>query len=184
MHDLFPTAIFGTTIFRTRFSTTVILKVLFTTAIFRTATLNPIFCNGYYFKRLVLKRLVFPTASIQTASFLTSIYMRMPGHWRPHQTILPSLAEMSSLFRLDSSSSSSDDDDELILSALHVAQMQYEGTSAPRWGGSVVGRQYIYRDRMSGAWRLFNDYFSDNPVYGTTFFRRRFVITASNLILI
>ena len=59
-----------------------------------------------------------------------------------------------------------------------------EGTSAPRRGGSVVGRQYIYRDRMSGAWRLFNDYFSDNPVYGPTFFRRRFVISASNLILI
>ena len=108
----------------------------------------------------------------------------MPGHSRPHQTILPSLAEMSSLFRLDSSSSSSDDDDELILSALHIAHTQYEGTSAPRRGGSVVGRQYIYRDRMSGAWRLFNDYFSDNPVYGPTFFRRRFVITASNLILI
>jgi len=52
---------------------------------------------------------------------------------------------MSSLFRLDSSSSS-DDDDELILSALHVAQMQYEGTSAPRRGDFVVGHQYIYHD--------------------------------------
>ena len=82
--------------------------------------------------------------------------------WLPHQTILPCLAEMSSLFRLDSSSSS-DDDDELILSALHIAHTQYEGTSAPRRGGSVVGRQYIYRDRLSGACRLFNDYFSDNP---------------------
>ena len=61
--------------------------------------------------------------------------------WLPHQTILPCLAEMSSLFRLDSSSSSSDDDDELILSALHIAHTQYEGTSAPRRGGSVVGRQ-------------------------------------------
>ena len=48
---------------------------------------------------------------------------------------------MSSLFRLDSSSSSSDDDDELILSALHIAHTQYAGTSAPRRGGSVVGRQ-------------------------------------------
>ena len=91
---------------------------------------------------------------------------------------------MSSLFCLDSSSSSSDDDDELILSALHIAHTQYEGTSAPRRGGSVVGRQYIYRDRMSGAWRLFNDYFSDNPVYGPTFFRHRFAISVSNLILI
>ena len=81
---------------------------------------------------------------------------------------------MSSLSRLDSSSSSSDDDDELILSALHIAHTQYKARNVPRWGGSVVGREYIHRDRVGGAWRLYNDYFSENPTYGPTFFRRRF----------
>ena len=73
---------------------------------------------------------------------------------------------MSSLSRLDSSSSSSDDDDELILSALHIAHTQYKARNVPRWGGSVVGREYIHRDRVGGAWRLYNDYFSENPTYG------------------
>ena len=35
---------------------------------------------------------------------------------------------------------------------------------------SVVGCQYIYRGRLSGAWRLYNDYFSNKPVDGPTFF--------------
>ncbi|CAN6271052.1 unnamed protein product, partial [Urochloa humidicola] len=68
--------------------------------------------------------------------------------------------KMSRLFLLDSSSSSDDDDDELILTALHQAHTQFEAMNVPRWGGSVLGRQYIHRDRESGHWRLFNNYFS------------------------
>jgi len=83
---------------------------------------------------------------------------------------------MSRLSRLDSSSSSDDGDDDLedTLTALHQAHTQYQALHAPRCGGSVPGRQYIHRDRESGHWRLYNDYFSKNPTYGPPFFRRRF----------
>jgi hypothetical protein len=60
---------------------------------------------------------------------------------------------------------------------LTIAHTQYEGINGPRWSGSVVGCQYIYCDRLSGTRRLFNNYFSKN-LY------RRFVISASNLVLI
>ena len=83
---------------------------------------------------------------------------------------------MSRLSRLDSSSSSDDGDDALeeTLTVLHQAHTQYHALHAPRWGGSVPGRQYIHRDRESGHWRLYNDYFFENPTYGPPFFRRRF----------
>ncbi|XP_062188941.1 uncharacterized protein LOC133892271 [Phragmites australis] len=47
--------------------------------------------------------------------------------------------------------------------------------NAARPGGSVPGRQYINRNREAGHWRLYEDYFSDDPTYGPTFFHRRFV---------
>ncbi|XP_050236726.1 uncharacterized protein LOC126686632 [Mercurialis annua] len=34
--------------------------------------------------------------------------------------------------------------------------------------------KYIYRDRVSGNDRLYNDYFAENPVYPSNVFRRRF----------
>jgi hypothetical protein len=82
---------------------------------------------------------------------------------------------MSHHFLVDSSSSSEDDDDELILATLHQAHTQYALLNAARPGGSVPGRQYINRNREAGHWRLYEDYFSDAPTYGPTFFRRRFV---------
>ena len=82
---------------------------------------------------------------------------------------------MSHRFLVDSSSSSEDDDDELILATLHQAHTQYALLNAARPGGSVPGRQYINRNREAGHWRLYEDYFSDAPTYGPTFFRRRFV---------
>ena len=36
---------------------------------------------------------------------------------------------------------------------------------------SVIGRKYIYRDRISGNEQLFRDYFSINLVYPPTLFR-------------
>ena len=41
-------------------------------------------------------------------------------------------------------------------------------------GGSTVGRRYIDRDHIQGHRRLYNDYFSLNPVYTDKQFRRRF----------
>ena len=91
--------------------------------------------------------------------------------------------KMSRLSRLDSSSSSDDGDDALeeTLTALHQAHTQYHALHAPRWGGSVPRQQYIHRDRESRHWRLYNDYFSKNPTYGPSFFRRRF---ANSLLII
>jgi hypothetical protein len=72
------------------------------------------------------------------------------------------------------------EDDELIdayyRKLLHYAvEIQDEmNDNQPRWGGSVVGRKFIKRDRVQGHARLFNDYFSETPVYGDRQFRRRF----------
>ncbi|PKU75260.1 hypothetical protein MA16_Dca024834 [Dendrobium catenatum] len=41
-------------------------------------------------------------------------------------------------------------------------------------GGSVTGRAYINRDREAVDRRLYQDYFSSNPVYNETMFRRRY----------
>jgi hypothetical protein len=81
---------------------------------------------------------------------------------------------MNRLSRLDSSSSSDDDDDEheLILGALQQVHTKYLAMHTPKWGGSVLGRQYIHRDREAGHWRLHNDYFSEAPLYDASFFRR------------
>ncbi|XP_021756217.1 uncharacterized protein LOC110721390 [Chenopodium quinoa] len=49
-----------------------------------------------------------------------------------------------------------------------MPQTQSQPTSKTRRGGTNR------RDREMGHARLFNDYFSDNPVYNTTQFRRRF----------
>ena len=85
---------------------------------------------------------------------------------------------MSRLSRLDSSSSSDDnfydDEPELTLTILHQAHNQYEAMNAPQWGGSIPRRQYIHRDREAGNWRLYNDYFLENPTYDAAIFRRRF----------
>jgi len=89
-------------------------------------------------------------------------------------SVVPSPPEMSRLSCLDSSSSSDDDEPELILSALHQAHTQYLALNNPRWGGSIPGRNYIHRERESGHFRLYNDYFSEHPTYGESIFRRRF----------
>ena len=61
------------------------------------------------------------------------------------------------------SSSSSDDDDELYTAACHR--------------GFVEGHHVLNRDRQSGHIRLYEDYFSDNPTYGPSYFRRRLIFS-------
>ena len=40
--------------------------------------------------------------------------------------------------------------------------------------GSIAGHAVIYRDRENAHRNLYNDYFSNNPVYGEREFHRRF----------
>ncbi|RWR96832.1 transposon protein, putative, Pong sub-class [Cinnamomum micranthum f. kanehirae] len=40
--------------------------------------------------------------------------------------------------------------------------------------GSIQGHAVIHRGRISGHHRLYNDYFSENPIYTPSQFRRRF----------
>jgi len=143
--------------------------------------------NGYIFEPSLFQRLQIKRSPFQRLYFkcsisngyMFSIYIYV---WQFHflnqfrHCVASSPLKMSRLSRLDSSFSSDDGDDDLedTLTALHQAHTQYQALHAPRCGGSVPGRQYIHQDRESGHWRLYNDYFSENPTYGPPFFRRRF----------
>ena len=72
-------------------------------------------------------------------------------------------------------SSSSDDDDEFILAAAHIVHSHSQIVNAKKHGGSIKGHKVVHRNREAGDLRLFNDYFSDDPIYGPTYFRRRFL---------
>jgi hypothetical protein len=60
-------------------------------------------------------------------------------------------------------------DDEHLLHMLHSSMVEDEDEETHVHRGSVVGRRVINRDRGSGYVRLMQDYFSDNPVYMTTY---------------
>ena len=75
---------------------------------------------------------------------------------------------------MDSSSSSSDDDDELYIAAAHV--VSHIANSACHHG-SVEGHHVLNRDRQSGHCILYEDYFSDNPTYGSSYFRCRLIFS-------
>ena len=44
----------------------------------------------------------------------------------------------------------------------------------PKHGGSVMGREKIWRDRIDAHNRLMKNYFMENPTYPESYFRRRF----------
>ena len=69
----------------------------------------------------------------------------------------------------DSSSSEEDEYGAAVVVAEQFAEQELTG----RRGGSVYGRQTVYRGRLEGHARLYADYFVDNPVYGEETFRRR-----------
>jgi hypothetical protein len=54
---------------------------------------------------------------------------------------------------------------------LHAAQTQHEHINTPCWGGSVLGREYVHRNREAVHRMLYSDYFLENLMYGPTFFR-------------
>jgi hypothetical protein len=67
------------------------------------------------------------------------------------------------------------DDDVEILSilAMEDERLKKERASTSH-RGSIVGRKVIKRNYLQGEERLFHDYFSDNPVFPSYIFRRRF----------
>ncbi|XP_024311973.1 uncharacterized protein LOC112269446 [Brachypodium distachyon] len=67
-----------------------------------------------------------------------------------------------------------DDGHELMVATAAIVLDANMRFNARRRGGSVPGRQVINRDRVAGHGRLFEDYFAQHPVYGSSYFRRRF----------
>ena len=95
---------------------------------------------------------------------------------------------------LSSSSSSSDDDfitslDEeeeaitraIINNNILITELirQHSSQVDMRAGGSVPGRAFINRDRVSADRRLYNDYFSETLMYDEAMFRRRYRMSRS-----
>ena len=75
---------------------------------------------------------------------------------------------MSSLY--DSSEEEFDmeeEEDLAMILAMHINKKL-------KHGGSVMGRQKIWRDRIDAHNRLMRHYFVENPTYPESYFRRRF----------
>ena len=99
-----------------------------------------------------------------------------------------------------SSSSSSDDDNDMMINALHqkakilchsittnnmiIQHLLEQQNEQVFHGGSIPGHIVINRDRENAHHRLYNDYFSDNPVYNGTMFCRRYRMSRSLFIRI
>jgi hypothetical protein len=70
--------------------------------------------------------------------------------------------------------SDTDDDVEILsILAMEDERLKKERASTSH-RGSIVGRKVIKRNYLQGEERLFHDYFSDNPVFPSHIFRRRF----------
>ena len=59
-----------------------------------------------------------------------------------------------------------EEEDLAMILAMHIKK--------PKHGGSVMGRQKIWRDRIDAHNRLIKHYFADNPMYPESYFRCRF----------
>ena len=72
-----------------------------------------------------------------------------------------------------------EDDDEIIMALQINTYIIHLIQSQKKRGGSVEGRMTINRNRLEGDFRLFHDYFSENPVYPEFLFRRRYRMRVS-----
>jgi len=72
--------------------------------------------------------------------------------------------------------------DDEIITATVVLQLGQEDDELPPRRGSVLGREVVPRDRVSGHAQLMADYFVARPVYNEDFFRRRYVHEVNNLV--
>ncbi|KAG8047006.1 hypothetical protein GUJ93_ZPchr0008g12161 [Zizania palustris] len=78
------------------------------------------------------------------------------------------------LIQFLSDESSSHDDDEFIFTVAQIMREQYINDHKGKHAGSMIGHQVVDRNREAGHWRLYNDYFSEEPTYGPIYFMRRF----------
>ena len=53
-------------------------------------------------------------------------------------------------------------------------QLHKKSSASQQHGNSTLNHYVINRNREEGHARLYRDYFSDNPIYPETLFRRRF----------
>ena len=60
-----------------------------------------------------------------------------------------------------------EEEDLAMILAMHI-------NKKPKHGGSVMGRQKIWRDMIDAHNRLIRHYFAENPTYPESYFRRRF----------
>jgi hypothetical protein len=52
--------------------------------------------------------------------------------------------------------------------------LAYRAVKKPKIGGSVFGRQKLWRERIEGHEKLMRSYFNENPIFPENYFRRRF----------
>jgi hypothetical protein len=64
-------------------------------------------------------------------------------------------------FALDSSSF--DDDEELLIGASQIMYTHFQTINTMKHGGSVPGHRVVHNKRELCHWKLFEDYFSDDP---------------------
>jgi hypothetical protein len=78
-------------------------------------------------------------------------------------------------------SSSLDDEDNFYYDAANIVSEAL--LNEPIHRGFIIGRRTVDRKRLSWHDLLYLDYFSDNPIFGPEFFRRRLVYSI-NLIML
>jgi hypothetical protein len=70
----------------------------------------------------------------------------------------------------------------LLIGASEIMYTHYESIHMPKYGGSVLGIElFVVKANYVIDWKLFEDYFSDDPTYGPEYFRRRFIRTHFNI---
>jgi hypothetical protein len=65
------------------------------------------------------------------------------------------------------------DDEDKMLAAVQVTitMLLNQRNQNPKCGGSTIGQQEIWRNRLQGHKQLYHDYFSDTPNYPEEYFR-------------
>ncbi|TVU11411.1 hypothetical protein EJB05_44996, partial [Eragrostis curvula] len=84
-------------------------------------------------------------------------------------------SKMNPLMHMLLEESSSDDDDDLDdMDVVACMIVDYGKKRQRKRRGSVIGRTIVRRKRQGGHDKIWDDYFSEDPIYGHSFFHRRF----------
>ena len=78
-----------------------------------------------------------------------------------------SLQMSSSYDSFDEEFDLQEEEDLAMVLAMHI-------NKKPKHGGSVFGRQKLWKERIDAHNRLMRNYFAENPTYPESYFRRRF----------